>query len=66
MTETYGYAQLAAQEGFIVVSPWANNKDPDTLAMDMDWIMEKLKANYPIDESRVYGAGFSLGGRSVV
>lgn len=72
VTETYGYAQLAAQEGFICVMPWAANggsKDEEegtTLDSEVDRIMEVLRAEYPIDESRIYGAGYSLGGRSTV
>ncbi len=64
MTETYGYAQLAAEKGFICIIPWADNAT--TYAEDLPWIMDTLRADYPIDESRVYGAGFSLGGRSVI
>lgn len=72
VTETYGYAQLAAQEGFICVIPWAANggaKDEEegtTLDADMDSIMETLRKEYPIDESRIYAAGYSMGGRSTV
>ncbi|MCI8318915.1 MAG: hypothetical protein HFG96_10470 [Lachnospiraceae bacterium] len=72
VTESYGYAQLAAEEGFICVMPWAANggsKDEEegtTLDAEMDRIMEELRAEYPIDESRIYACGYSLGGRSTV
>lgn len=62
--ESYGFAQLAAKEGYICVMPWADNgaiADTET-----DRILEILKEKYPIDESRIYAAGFSLGGRTVV
>lgn len=70
--ESYGYAQLAAQEGFICVIPWADNggssdeEEGLTLDEEVERIMEVLRAEYPIDESRIYGAGYSLGGRSTV
>ncbi|MDY3766260.1 MAG: hypothetical protein SO016_06115 [Lachnospiraceae bacterium] len=72
VAESYGYAQLAAEEGFICVMPWASNggsKDEEegtTLDAEVDRIMEVLRAEYPIDESRIYAAGYSLGGRSTV
>ncbi len=70
--ETYGYAQLAAKEGFICVMPWAQNggsgdeEEGTTLDAEVDRIMEILREEYPIDESRIYAAGYSLGGRSTV
>lgn len=64
IAEAYGFAQLAAKEGYICVMPWAAN---GTIAdSETDRILEVLKEEYPIDESRIYGAGFSLGGRTVV
>lgn len=71
-TESYGYAQLATQEGFICVMPYASNggagdeEEGTTLDSEVDRIMEVLRAEYPIDESRIYAAGYSLGGRSTV
>lgn len=62
--ESYGFAQLAAQEGFICVMPWAKNGS--IVAEEVERIFAYLKENYPIDESRIYTAGFSLGGRTVV
>lgn len=72
VTESYGYAQLAAQEGFICVIPWAANggaaddEEGTTLDAEIERIMGILREEYPIDESRIYGAGYSLGGRSTV
>lgn len=71
-TESYGYAQMAAKEGFICVMPYASNggsadeEEGTTLDAEVDRIMETLRAEYPIDESRIYAAGYSLGGRSTV
>lgn len=70
--ESYGYAQLAAEEGFICVIPWADNSGASdeeeglTLDEEVARIMEVLRTEYPIDESRIYAAGYSLGGRSTV
>lgn len=72
VTEGYGYAQLVAEKGFICVIPWNNSagtvNGEEGLALDseIDRIMEVLRAEYPIDESRIYGSGYSLGGRSTV
>ncbi len=63
-TEGFGFTHLAARDKFICVIPWATNGT--TLDADMDAIWAELQANYPMDESRVYATGFSLGGRSTV
>jgi poly(3-hydroxybutyrate) depolymerase len=61
VTETYGFAQLGAQEGYITIIPEASNGD--NAIEEFDRIMTYLKEqNYPIDESRVYCCGFSKGG----
>ncbi len=62
--ETWGYAQMVAEEEFICVIPWATNGT--TLDTDMEEIWGNLQENYRMDESRVYATGFSLGGRSTV
>ena len=74
LIESWGYAQLCAEEEFICVMPWAKNggksEDPEQegvfLDEEMDRILEILRSDYPIDESRMYATGFSLGGRSTV
>lgn len=74
LVESWGYAQLCAEEEFICVMPWAKNggksEDPEQegvfLDEEMDRILEILREEYPIDESRIYATGFSLGGRSTV
>lgn len=74
LVESWGYAQMCAEEEFICVMPWAKNggksEDPAEegvfLDEEMDRILEILREEYPIDESRIYAAGFSLGGRSTV
>ncbi|QJR79340.1 hypothetical protein CA267_000270 [Alteromonas pelagimontana] len=69
---------LAEKEGFFVVSPaaiykrksdgpntWNVDKDPKGVS-DVSFvkaILEKLKADYPVDESRIYATGFSGGAR---
>ena len=54
LAETYGYAELGGIENFITVCP----SDFDMIGD----IMDILRAEYPIDESRVYCMGFSMGG----
>jgi pimeloyl-ACP methyl ester carboxylesterase len=60
LAETYGYAKLGAREGFITVIPYSNNHQ--TIVEDTANMMEILRAGYPVDESRIYAAGYSLGG----
>jgi pimeloyl-ACP methyl ester carboxylesterase len=61
LAETYGYAALGAQEGYITVIPYSNNLD--TIVVDTAMLLTKLRdESYPIDESRIYAVGFSLGG----
>lgn len=59
LTEAYGYTDLAAKNELIAVAPWASNED--TIVEEIPRIMEELKENYPIDESRIYCVGFSKG-----
>ena len=61
LSEHYGFSELAAERGWIVVCPWADNND--IYLDEFDRIMEVLKADYPIDETRIYTTGFSKGGR---
>ena len=61
LAETYGLARLGGSEGFITIVPWA--KDEDIIVEEIPRILKMLKdENYPIDERRVYAAGFSKGG----
>jgi pimeloyl-ACP methyl ester carboxylesterase len=60
LAETYGYVELSAEKKFITVIPYANNHA--TIVDDIDTLMAKLRAEYPIDESRIYAAGYSAGG----
>lgn len=60
MAETYGYCELGGEREFITVLPFSNNHD--TIVEDIPTMMEELRANYPIDESRIYAVGYSLGG----
>lgn len=62
--ESWGYAHICADEGFIAIIPDMNNMD--------DWeteiprIFESIKVKYPIDTGRVYVSGFSKGGRTTL
>jgi poly(3-hydroxybutyrate) depolymerase len=53
-----GWADVAAANGFVVVSPDYNSQYPDQILS----VVEYAKAAYPIDESRIYVTGFSMGG----
>ena len=54
LAETYGYAELGGIKDFITVCPMDSSMVPE--------IMEVLRAEYPIDETRIYASGFSMGG----
>ena len=61
LTETYGFAKLGGEKGFITVIPWAQNED--IIIEEIPRILEILRSEkYPIDESRIYVTGFSKGG----
>lgn len=55
--ESNGWIELAGNQRLIVVSP-EDNDDPDDNLDLIEYIIEK----YPVDESRIYVSGFSLGG----
>ena len=58
--ETFGYCQIAAREGIILIM--AENEEPENLYN----ILQKVKTEYPIDESRIYATGSSMGaGQSI-
>ena len=61
LAEGYGFGEVAAEKEWIVVYPWASNDD--NYLEEFDRIMEELRANYPIDEARIYSTGFSKGSR---
>ena len=56
LVEGWGFVQEAAKREWIVIVP--------SLELDdiLEEILEEAKKLYPIDESRVYAAGFSYGG----
>lgn len=56
MTENHGITQLAAREECIVIAPENENEDK------IVELLEFAKANYPVDESRIYCTGYSFGG----
>ena len=51
-----GFAQIAATEGFMLACP--QNTNPEKV----EEIIDKVGACHPLDESRIYLAGFSQGG----
>ncbi len=64
--ESTGWAAKAAEKGFVLISPAYT--PPNMMA---DWaatgelvlrLIDYAKATYPIDENRVYLAGYSMGG----
>ena len=62
--ESYGFAEVGAREEFITMIPYANNHE--TILEDVPRMMETLKENYPVDESRIYAVGFSAGGAAAI
>ncbi|MBQ4253590.1 MAG: hypothetical protein II712_02055 [Erysipelotrichaceae bacterium] len=68
--EQSGWAALAKRDNFIAVFPnpaieerW-NVWDDDRLPSDMAFVMaiiEHMKKTWPIDETRIYASGFSMG-----
>ncbi|MTI58644.1 MAG: hypothetical protein FH762_01425 [Firmicutes bacterium] len=65
-TETFGFCQIAAEEGIILIAPETFGEG-DTLAKktgNINKVLQKVKEEYPIDESRLYAVGSSMGGGS--
>lgn len=60
LAEGYGFGEAAKEKDWIVVFPWAMNDD--LYLTEFDRILDFMKQNYSIDESKVYTAGFSKGG----
>ena len=56
LAETYGYTHIAAREKMIVIIP--ENESAESI----DALFAYAKAHYPVDWSRVYMVGYSLGG----
>lgn len=56
LAESYGYTQIAAREQWIVIIP------EDETAESIDRLFRYAKEHYPVDWSRVYMVGYSLGG----
>lgn len=56
LAESYGYTHLAAREKLIVIIP--ETETPEKL----DELFAYAKEHYPVDWSRVYMVGYSLGG----
>ena len=56
LAESYGYTHIAAREELIVIMP--EDETPESI----DKLFAYAKENYPVDWSRVYMVGYSLGG----
>ncbi len=56
LAESYGYTHIAAEEELIVIIP--ENETPESI----DRLFAYAHEHYPVDWSRVYMVGYSLGG----
>ena len=56
LAESYGYTDIAAREGLIVIIP-----ENESLEF-MDQLYQTALKTFPVDSSRVYMVGYSLGG----
>ena len=56
LAESYGYTSIAAREEVIVIIPEDENAD------NIERLLNYAYENYPVDPSRVYMVGYSLGG----
>lgn len=56
LAETYGYTHIAAREELIVIIP------EDETPENMEKLFAYARENYPVDWTRVYMVGYSLGG----
>ena len=54
-----GWAKIAHRHGFLLVTV---ENHLNSSATEMVELVEKLKLKYPIDETRIYATGFSMGG----
>ncbi len=73
--ESNGWVKVAADERIIVIAPENNNMagttsgnidaTPNTVENNLA-LIEYIKDKYPIDESRIYVTGFSLGGANTI
>lgn len=65
--ETYGYTELSASEGFICVYPQYDIAGLPGLHQEFMDVLEALKEKrYPVDEERIYAAGFFYGASAAV
>lgn len=67
-TETFGFCDIAAREGIILVAAdsWGTGSTDEEFSMNANNILKVLKENYPVDESRIYSVGSSGGGNSAM
>lgn len=68
-TETFGFCQIAAREGAILVAADTFRVQGDTdeeAYANMNAIIDKVEAEYPVDTTRVYVVGSSMGGANAM
>ena len=60
--ESQGYVELAGYEKCIVLSFRHQNLSGETVVSDVNKLIDAVIAEYPVDVSRIYMGGFSMGG----
>jgi pimeloyl-ACP methyl ester carboxylesterase len=60
--ESQGWVTLAGEERLIVVSLRHQTLNVATMAEDVNKLLDYIIAKYPVDTTRVFTAGFSMGG----
>lgn len=62
-TENHGFVELCAEKEFIVIAPEDHNTDTQLCADRVSYYLDEAeKSGYPIDRTRVYMTGMSMGG----
>lgn len=59
--ESNGWVQLAGEERLIIAAPWHQYISSAVEPLELARLIDRLKQEYPIDESRIYCTGFSAG-----
>lgn len=61
LCETNGFPALVGGQKFICICPWNLGPSNDGVETEFPRILDAVSRNYPIDESRIYAAGYSAG-----
>lgn len=66
--ETFGFCEIAAREGIILIAAdsWGSGQTDEEFSAATNAMLEMVKANYPVDASRIYAVGSSGGGNSAM